>query len=68
MSLLPDPIARVSLISTGTVAIRPEHVGPTRKNTYVWLFSSRRWTEPRPINGAPRRGWPELGTFEGELT
>jgi len=50
VSLLPDPIARVSVISTGTVAIRPEHVGPTRKNTYVWLFTSRRWTEPRPIN------------------
>jgi N-acyl homoserine lactone hydrolase len=46
----PDPIARVSVISTGTVAIRPEHVGPTRKNLYVWLFTSRRWTAPRPIN------------------
>jgi len=45
-----DPIARVSVISTGTVAIRPEHVGPTRKNTYWWLFTSRRWTQPRPIN------------------
>jgi glyoxylase-like metal-dependent hydrolase (beta-lactamase superfamily II) len=40
----------VSVISTGSVAIRPEHVGPTRKNTYVWLFSSRRWTTPLPIN------------------
>lgn len=45
-----DPIARVSVLSTGSVAIRPEHVGPTRKNLYVWLFSSRRWTAPRPIN------------------
>ena len=45
-----DPIASVSVISTGSVAIRPEHVGPTRKNTYVWLFTSRRWTAPRPIN------------------
>jgi N-acyl homoserine lactone hydrolase len=45
-----DPIARVSVISTGTVAIRPEHVGPTRKNMYFWLFTSRRWTAPRPIN------------------
>src|SRR2546430_13291239 len=45
-----DPISAVSVISTGTVAIRPEHVGPTRKNTYVWLFTSRRWTAPRPIN------------------
>jgi glyoxylase-like metal-dependent hydrolase (beta-lactamase superfamily II) len=46
----PDPIARVSIISTGTVAIRPEHVGPTRKNMYFWLLTSRRWTAPRPIN------------------
>jgi glyoxylase-like metal-dependent hydrolase (beta-lactamase superfamily II) len=45
-----DPIARVSAISTGTVAIHPEHVGPTWKNVYVWLFTSRRWTQPRPIN------------------
>lgn len=45
-----DPIAGVSVISTGSVAIRPEHVGPTWKNTYVWLFSSRQWTAPRPIN------------------
>jgi glyoxylase-like metal-dependent hydrolase (beta-lactamase superfamily II) len=45
-----DPISSVSVFSTGNVAIRPEHVGPTRKNTYVWLFSSRRWTAPRPIN------------------
>jgi N-acyl homoserine lactone hydrolase len=47
---MSDPIARVSAISTGAVAIRPEHVGPTRKNTYLWLFTSRRWTAPRPIN------------------
>jgi N-acyl homoserine lactone hydrolase len=45
-----DPISGVSVISTGTVAIRPEHVGPTWKNLYVWLFTSRRWTAPRPIN------------------
>jgi glyoxylase-like metal-dependent hydrolase (beta-lactamase superfamily II) len=45
-----DPIALVSLLSTGAVSIRPEHVGPTRKNVYVWLLTSRRWTAPRPIN------------------
>ena len=45
-----DPISRVSVISTGTTVIRPEHVGPTRKNLYVWLFTSTRWTAPRPIN------------------
>jgi N-acyl homoserine lactone hydrolase len=46
----PDPISNVSVLSTGSVAIRPEHVGPTRRNTYVWLATSRRWTDPRPIN------------------
>jgi N-acyl homoserine lactone hydrolase len=45
-----DPITAVSILSTGSVTIRPEHVGPTKKNTYVWLMSSRRWTAPRPIN------------------
>jgi glyoxylase-like metal-dependent hydrolase (beta-lactamase superfamily II) len=45
-----DPIKRVSVISTGSVVIHPEHVGPTRKNLYVWLFTSTRWTEPRPVN------------------
>lgn len=45
-----QPISSVSVISTGSVIIRPEHVGPTRKNLYVWLFTSRRWTAPLPIN------------------
>jgi glyoxylase-like metal-dependent hydrolase (beta-lactamase superfamily II) len=45
-----DPISGVSVLSTGSVAIRPEHVGPTGKNLYLWLFTSRRWTQPRPIN------------------
>jgi glyoxylase-like metal-dependent hydrolase (beta-lactamase superfamily II) len=43
-------IPQVSVVSTGTVRIRPEHVGPTHKNTYVWLATSRQWTAPRPIN------------------
>ncbi len=45
-----DPISGVSVLSTGTVQIRPEHVGPTRKSAYVWLATSRRWTDPLPIN------------------
>jgi glyoxylase-like metal-dependent hydrolase (beta-lactamase superfamily II) len=45
-----DPIRRVSVVSTGTVEIHPEHVGPTRKPMPLWLFASRRWTAPRPIN------------------
>ncbi len=50
MPATTDPITRVSVISTGSVTIRPEHVGPTWKNTYLWLFTSTRWTAPRPIN------------------
>ncbi len=46
-----DPIRKVSVISTGTVQIRPEHVGPTRQNTYLWLLlTARAWTPPRPIS------------------
>jgi glyoxylase-like metal-dependent hydrolase (beta-lactamase superfamily II) len=45
-----DPIRRVCVVSTGTVQIRPEHVGPTWKPMYYWLLTSRRWTQPRPIN------------------
>lgn len=45
-----DPIKHVSVVSTGTVQIRPEHVGPIRKSIYRWLATSRRWTGPRPIN------------------
>ncbi|MEU4233851.1 N-acyl homoserine lactonase family protein [Nonomuraea sp. NPDC026600] len=43
-------IKQVSVISTGSVSIHPEHVGPTRKPMYWWLFTSRRWTTPLPIN------------------
>ncbi len=49
-SMTTDPIRRVSLISTGTVSIHPEQVGPTWKPLYLWLLTSRRWTAPRPIN------------------
>ncbi|NUT36150.1 MAG: N-acyl homoserine lactonase family protein [Hamadaea sp.] len=46
-----SPISKISVISTGTVQIRPEHVGPTRQNTYLWLLlTAHRWTPPRPIN------------------
>jgi glyoxylase-like metal-dependent hydrolase (beta-lactamase superfamily II) len=40
----------VSVISTGTVRIRPEHPYGTRKPLYWWLVTSRRWTPPRPVN------------------
>ena len=45
-----DPIERVSVLSTGNVRIRPDHVAATWRPLYWWLFTSRQWTEPRPIN------------------
>jgi len=39
-----------SMFSTGQVQIRPEHVGPTKLPTLLWLLTSRAWTKPRPIN------------------
>jgi glyoxylase-like metal-dependent hydrolase (beta-lactamase superfamily II) len=43
-------VRAVSVISTGTVRIRPEHPYGTRKPLYWWLLTARRWTPPRPIN------------------
>jgi hypothetical protein len=40
----------VSVISTGTVEIHPEHAFGTGKPLYWWLLTSRRWLPPRPIN------------------
>jgi glyoxylase-like metal-dependent hydrolase (beta-lactamase superfamily II) len=45
-----EVVKAVSVISTGTVRIRPEHAYGTRKPLYWWLLTSRRWTPPRPIN------------------
>jgi N-acyl homoserine lactone hydrolase len=45
-----DPISWVSAVSTGSVRIRPEHIGPTRKNVYLWLVTSGEWTGPLPIH------------------
>jgi N-acyl homoserine lactone hydrolase len=43
-------VRAVSVISTGTVRIRPEHPYGTRKPLYWWLLTSRQWTPPRPVN------------------
>ena len=43
-------VKAVSVISTGTVQIRPEHPNGSRKPMYWWLLTSRQWTPPRPIN------------------
>jgi len=45
-----DPVKAVSVLSTGSVEIHPEHAYGTRKPLYWWLLTSRRWTQPRPIN------------------
>jgi hypothetical protein len=45
-----DPIRRVSVVSTGSVDIRPEHVSSTWRPMFLWLLTSRKWTAPRPIN------------------
>lgn len=44
------PVRRLSVVSTGTVRIRPEHGHRTWRPLPLWLLSSRRWTPPLPIN------------------
>ena len=43
-------ITRVSVISTGDVRIRPQHVESDGTPLMWWLNTSRTWTDPRPIN------------------
>jgi N-acyl homoserine lactone hydrolase len=45
-----DAVKAVSVLSTGTVEIHPEHPYGTKKPLYWWLLTSRQWTPPRPIN------------------
>jgi N-acyl homoserine lactone hydrolase len=45
-----NPIRRVSVISTGSVQIRPEHMAGTWRPTFLWVLTSGQWTAPRPIN------------------
>jgi N-acyl homoserine lactone hydrolase len=45
-----DPIRRVSVFSTGTVQIHPEHIESTWQPTWLWVLTSQRWTAPLPIN------------------
>ena len=46
----PEPVKAVSVVSTGTVEIHPEHAFGTSKPLYWWLLTSRKWLPPRPIN------------------
>jgi len=43
-------VNKVSVLSTGSVSIRPEHVRSNGTPTLWWLATSHRWTAPRPIN------------------
>lgn len=45
-----NPIRRISVLSTGTVRIHPEHRARTWQPTLLWLLTSRKWTAPLPIN------------------
>ena len=45
-----DAVKAVSVVSTGTVEIHPEHPYGTKKPLYWWMLTSRQWTPPRPIN------------------
>jgi len=45
-----DAIRRVSVVSTGNVQIRPDHVSSTWRPMFWWLLTSRQWTGPGPIN------------------
>jgi N-acyl homoserine lactone hydrolase len=45
-----DPVRAVSVMSTGTVEIHPEHAYGSSKPLYWWLLTSRAWLPPRPIN------------------
>ena len=45
-----DPVRAVSVVSTGSVQIRPEHAFGSSKPLYWWLLTSRAWLPPRPIN------------------
>jgi N-acyl homoserine lactone hydrolase len=45
-----DPVRAVSVISTGSVEIHPEHAHGTKKPLYWWLLTSRQWLPARPIN------------------
>jgi N-acyl homoserine lactone hydrolase len=43
-------VSRISVLSTGAVRIRPQHVRATGSPLPWWLLTSRSWTAPLPIN------------------
>ena len=49
-TLTSGPIGAVSVLSTGTTQIHPQHAYGSRIPMYAWILGSRRWTPPRPVN------------------
>jgi N-acyl homoserine lactone hydrolase len=43
-----DPIRRVSVVSTGQVQIRPDHLASTWRPTMMWLLTSGAGPGPGP--------------------
>jgi N-acyl homoserine lactone hydrolase len=46
----PTPITRISMFSTGTVQVRPDHIASTWKPMMLWMLTSTKWAASRPIN------------------
>jgi len=44
------PIRKVSVVSTGRVAIRPQHIATDGSPALWWALTEREWTQPLPIN------------------
>lgn len=45
-----DPINAVSVVSTGTVAIRPQHIATDGSPALWWALTERQWSQPLPIS------------------
>lgn len=43
-------VKRVSVLSTGTVRVRPDHIEATWRPMLWWMLTSRQWTGPLPIH------------------
>jgi glyoxylase-like metal-dependent hydrolase (beta-lactamase superfamily II) len=82
-SVASSPIARISVLSTGSVRVRPDHAASTWRPMTFWMMTSRSWTEPLPINvfviehrdglvlfdtGQDRASITDPGYFPGGLT
>lgn len=47
---MPNPVGAVSVLSTGIVEIRRQHVESDGSPLLWWLLTARDWSGPRPIN------------------